>query len=47
VANPVDLADSGFGSDRNQAVLLKQNGERFDILPCAKLEMAHQILDCI
>ena len=47
VANPVDLPDSGFGSDRNQAVLLKQNGERFEILPCAKLEMAHQILDCI
>jgi phosphopantothenoylcysteine decarboxylase / phosphopantothenate---cysteine ligase len=47
VTNPVDLLDSGFGSDRNQAVVLKKNGERIDILPCAKLEMAHQILDCI
>ena len=45
VANPVDLPNSGFGSDRNQAVILKRNGERIDILPCAKLEMAHQILD--
>jgi phosphopantothenoylcysteine decarboxylase / phosphopantothenate---cysteine ligase len=45
VTNPVDLPDSGFGSDRNQAVLLKQNGDRFDILSCTKLEMAHQILD--
>lgn len=47
VTNPVDLPDSGFGSDRNQAVLLKRNGERIDILPCSKLEMAHQILDNI
>jgi phosphopantothenoylcysteine decarboxylase / phosphopantothenate---cysteine ligase len=47
VANPVDLPDSGFGSDRNQAIVLKKNGDRIDILPCAKLEMAHQILDCI
>jgi phosphopantothenoylcysteine decarboxylase / phosphopantothenate---cysteine ligase len=47
VTNPVDLPDSGFGSDRNQAVVLKKNGERIDILPCAKLEMAHQILDCL
>ncbi len=47
VTNPVDLPDSGFGSDRNQAVILKQNGEQIDILPCSKLEMAHQILDHI
>jgi phosphopantothenoylcysteine decarboxylase / phosphopantothenate---cysteine ligase len=47
VANPVDLPDSGFGSDRNQAVLLKKDGNSFDILPCTKLEMAHQILDRI
>ena len=47
VTNPVDLPDSGFGSDRNQAVILKKNGDRIDILPCAKLEMAHQILDRI
>jgi phosphopantothenoylcysteine decarboxylase / phosphopantothenate---cysteine ligase len=47
VANPVDLPDSGFGSDRNQAIILNKNGDRFDILPCSKLEMAHQILDRI
>ena len=47
VTNPVDLPDSGFGSNRNQAVILKKNGERIDVLPCSKLEMAHQILDNI
>ncbi len=47
VTNPVDLPDSGFGSDRNQAVLLKHNGDRIDLPPCSKLEMAHQILDNI
>jgi phosphopantothenoylcysteine decarboxylase / phosphopantothenate---cysteine ligase len=47
VTNPVDLPDTGFGSDRNQAVILKKNGERIDVLPCSKLEMAHQILDNI
>jgi phosphopantothenoylcysteine decarboxylase / phosphopantothenate---cysteine ligase len=47
VTNPVDLPDRGFGSDRNQAVLLKCNGEQIDILHCSKLAMAHQIFDNI
>ncbi len=47
VANPVDLVDCGFGSDRNQAIMLKKNGDRINILPCSKLAMAHQILDGI
>ncbi len=47
VTNPIDLPDSGFGSDRNRAVILKHNGDRVEILPCTKLEMAHQILDNI
>ncbi len=47
VTNPVDLSDCGFGSDRNQAIILKKNGDRIDILPCSKLAMAHQILDSI
>jgi phosphopantothenoylcysteine decarboxylase / phosphopantothenate---cysteine ligase len=47
VTNPVDLPDSGFGSDRNQAIIIKKNGDRIDILPCSKLAMAHQILDNI
>ncbi len=45
VANPVDLPGSGFGSDRNQAVLIDRNGNQTDIPPCPKLEMAHLILD--
>jgi phosphopantothenoylcysteine decarboxylase / phosphopantothenate---cysteine ligase len=47
VANPVDLPDSGFGSDRNQAIIITKTGQRIEIQPCAKLEMAHQILDNI
>jgi phosphopantothenoylcysteine decarboxylase / phosphopantothenate---cysteine ligase len=47
VANPVDLPGSGFGADRNQAVILKQNGNQIDIPSCTKLEMAHLILDNI
>jgi phosphopantothenoylcysteine decarboxylase/phosphopantothenate--cysteine ligase len=47
VANPIDIADRGFGSDRNQAVFLTSNGDRFDIPPCSKLEMAHNIFDLI
>ena len=47
VTNPVDLPDSGFGSDRNQAIILKKNGDRINVLPCSKLAMAHQILDNI
>jgi phosphopantothenoylcysteine decarboxylase / phosphopantothenate---cysteine ligase len=47
VANPVDLPGSGFGTDRNQAVILKQNGEQIEIPACTKLEMAHLILDNI
>jgi phosphopantothenoylcysteine decarboxylase / phosphopantothenate---cysteine ligase len=45
VANPIDLPDSGFGSDRNQAVILAKNGDRFDLPPCSKLDLAHEILD--
>ncbi len=47
VTNPVDMPDSGFGSDRNQAIILKKNGDRINVLPCSKLAMAHQILDNI
>jgi len=47
VANPIDQPESGFGSDRNQAVLLKKTGEKVVIPPCSKLEMAHRIYDAI
>jgi phosphopantothenoylcysteine decarboxylase / phosphopantothenate---cysteine ligase len=44
-ANPVDLPDSGFGSDRNQAILIDKHGNRRAIEPCSKLTMAHQLFD--
>lgn len=47
VANPIDQPDSGFGSDRNQAVLLHKSGEKVLIPSCTKLEMAHQIYDAL
>jgi phosphopantothenoylcysteine decarboxylase/phosphopantothenate--cysteine ligase len=45
VANPIDQPDSGFGGDRNQAVLIDSEGRQRAIDPCTKLEMAHQIFD--
>ncbi|TVP65761.1 MAG: bifunctional phosphopantothenoylcysteine decarboxylase/phosphopantothenate--cysteine ligase CoaBC [Leptolyngbya sp. LCM1.Bin17] len=47
VANPVDVADSGFGSDRNQAIIITRNGDQIAIPPCSKLSMAHQIFDAL
>jgi phosphopantothenoylcysteine decarboxylase/phosphopantothenate--cysteine ligase len=47
VANPIDVAGSGFGGGSNQAVLLTKAGDRFTIPPCTKLEMAHQIWDAL
>jgi phosphopantothenoylcysteine decarboxylase / phosphopantothenate---cysteine ligase len=47
VANPIDVADSGFGGDRNEAVFIDAQGHQTPIPHCTKLEMAHQILDLI
>jgi phosphopantothenoylcysteine decarboxylase / phosphopantothenate---cysteine ligase len=47
VANPVDIAGSGFGSDFNQAILITKTGNRSEIPHCSKLEMAHHIFDRI
>lgn len=47
VANPIDQLNSGFGSDRNQAIFLDWTGRKEAIAPCSKLEMAHQIYDRI
>jgi phosphopantothenoylcysteine decarboxylase / phosphopantothenate---cysteine ligase len=47
VANPIDVAGSGFGGDRNQAIFMDAQGHQTPILHCTKLEMAHQILDLI
>ncbi len=47
VANPIDQPGSGFGSDTNQAIVLTKGGDRLDIPPCSKLELAHQIFDFV
>jgi phosphopantothenoylcysteine decarboxylase / phosphopantothenate---cysteine ligase len=45
VANPIDIANSGFGSDDNQAVWIDRLGQQIEIPHCAKLVMAHRLLD--
>jgi phosphopantothenoylcysteine decarboxylase / phosphopantothenate---cysteine ligase len=45
VANPIDQAQGGFGSDVNQAVWCDRFGNQVTIPLCEKLEMAHRILD--
>ncbi|BAZ32627.1 phosphopantothenoylcysteine decarboxylase/phosphopantothenate--cysteine ligase [Cylindrospermum sp. NIES-4074] len=47
VANPIDQADSGFGSDNNQAIFLDQQGNQLAIPPCSKLKLAHQLFDFV
>lgn len=47
VANPIDLPDSGFGSDRNQAIFIDAQGQQTPIPNCTKLMMAHRLLDLI
>jgi phosphopantothenoylcysteine decarboxylase / phosphopantothenate---cysteine ligase len=47
VANPIDLPDSGFGSDRNQAIFINAQGQQTPIPHCTKLMMAHRLLDLI
>ncbi len=46
-ANPIDLPNSGFGSDQNQSVFLDKDGREVAIAPCTKLQMAHQLLDFV
>lgn len=45
VANPIDEPNSGFGSDNNQAIFLDKQGQKIEIPPCTKLQMAHHIFD--
>ncbi len=47
VANPIDVPDSGFGSDNNQAIFLDTQGRKVEIEPCSKLQMAHYIYDFV
>ncbi|HBE17456.1 MAG TPA: bifunctional phosphopantothenoylcysteine decarboxylase/phosphopantothenate--cysteine ligase CoaBC [Cyanobacteria bacterium UBA11149] len=46
-ANPIDLPNVGFGSDRNQAILLDDRGGEKIIEPCSKLQLAHYLFDFI
>jgi phosphopantothenoylcysteine decarboxylase/phosphopantothenate--cysteine ligase len=45
VANPIDLPAAGFGSDRNQAIVLEAGGRQQAIEPCSKLTLAHRLFD--
>ena len=45
VANPIDLPNSGFDSDSNQATFIRSDGTQEAIAPKSKLLMAHQLLD--
>ena len=47
VANPIDRADTGFGSDTNQAILIDVQGRQQQIKLCSKLELAHHLFDFI
>ena len=47
VANPIDQAQGGFGSDDNQAMWCDRVGNQVPIPLCSKLEMAHLIFDRI
>ncbi|MDJ0674786.1 MAG: bifunctional phosphopantothenoylcysteine decarboxylase/phosphopantothenate--cysteine ligase CoaBC [Calothrix sp. MO_167.B42] len=47
VANPIDKADSGFGSDTNQAILIDKQGHQQEIPPCSKLQLAHHLFDFV
>lgn len=46
-ANPIDQADSGFGSDNNRAVFIDNQGRHIEIQPCSKLKMAHLLFDFV
>lgn len=47
VANPIDQPNRGFGSDQNQAIFLDKQGQKREIPPCSKLQMAHHIFDLL
>jgi phosphopantothenoylcysteine decarboxylase/phosphopantothenate--cysteine ligase len=46
-ANPIDKIGTGFGSDRNQAILINSQGRQVEIPPCSKLEIAHHLFDFV
>ncbi len=47
VANPIDQAESGFGSEFNQAVLIARSGHVVEIPRCTKRHLAHHIYDFV
>lgn len=47
VANPIDRIESGFGSEKNQCVILGKNGFEQTIPLCSKLQLAHYLLDIL
>ncbi|MGF1460942.1 MAG: bifunctional phosphopantothenoylcysteine decarboxylase/phosphopantothenate--cysteine ligase CoaBC [Leptolyngbyaceae cyanobacterium] len=47
VANPIDQANSGFGSDCNQAILLSRTGEKLVVPSSSKRHLAHAVFDFV
>ena len=47
VANPIDQAESGFGSEFNQAVLIARSGNSVNVPHCTKRHLAHHIYDFV
>jgi len=47
VANPIDQPESGFGGDRNQAILLNAAGEQRAVPLTSKLHLAHLLYDFV
>jgi phosphopantothenoylcysteine decarboxylase/phosphopantothenate--cysteine ligase len=47
VANPVDRAGAGFGSETNEAVFIDATGQQTPLPSASKLILAHRILDRI
>jgi len=45
VANPIDKAGSGFGSDQNEATILTASGRQLDFAQGSKLQLAHALYD--
>ncbi len=46
-SNPIDLPNSGFGSDSNCAVFIDTQNRQVEIPACSKLELAHHLYDFI
>ncbi|MES1024592.1 bifunctional phosphopantothenoylcysteine decarboxylase/phosphopantothenate--cysteine ligase CoaBC [Gloeocapsa sp. BRSZ] len=47
VANPIDKADVGFGSNFNAAIFLDFHGRQVEIPQCSKLQLAHHLFDFV